>query len=120
MNNFTDQKAEAYDFIAWLNSPAVSLDAVFGGVERWQPFRRSHTEAFDDGVGPPGQGLSPGAVEDYLQVSPRPARARAGCRPDARGRLTRRSLPSPAVPPSRPRVVRVAQHRHGPAHPRGV
>ena len=68
MNNFTDQKAEAYDFIAWLNSPAVSLDAVFGGVERWQPFRRSHTEAFDDGVGPPGQGLSPGAVEDYLQV----------------------------------------------------
>ena len=83
MNNFTDQKAEAYDFIAWLNSPAVSLDAVFGGVERWQPFRRSHTEAFDDGVGPPGQGLSPGAVEDYLQVrrggatSPEPAAVRA-------------------------------------------
>lgn len=68
VNNFTDQKDEAYEFLAWLNSPAVSLDTVFGGVERWQPFRRSHTEeTFDDGVGPPGLDLSPGAVEDYAQ-----------------------------------------------------
>ena len=42
-----------------------------------------------------------------LQVSPGPARARAGCRPDARGRLTRRSLLSalplfPSPTPSGP------------------